>query len=124
VFFILLANFVWASYQLVGGLTGTAAVSFLMSIALIVMFFSVRTQILTVQDRVIRLEMRQRFREVLAADLASRASALPLRQIIALRFASDEELPALVNDILTGQLTGTKEIKQKVRNWQADHLRA
>jgi len=124
VFFILLANFVWASYQLVEGLTGTAVVSFLMSIALIVMFFSVRTQILTVQDRVIRLEMRQRFRELLTADLASRASSLPLRQIIALRFASDDELPGLVDDVLAGQLTGTKEIKQRVRNWQADHLRA
>jgi predicted lipid-binding transport protein (Tim44 family) len=124
VFFILLANFLWASYQLLGGLTGGAVVGFLMSIALIVMFFSVRIQILTVQDRVIRLEMRQRFREVLPADAAARANALPLRQIIALRFASDEELPALLGEIQAGQLTGAKEIKQKVRSWQADHLRA
>ena len=124
VFFILLANFLWAGYQLIGGLTGAAVVSLLMSVALIVMFFSVRTQILTVQDRVIRLEMRHRFREVLAADLAARANNLPLRQIIALRFASDEELPTLINDVLAGQLTAPKEIKRKVRDWQADHLRA
>jgi len=88
------------------------------------MFFSVRVQILTVQDRVIRLEMRQRFRSVLAADIANRASALPLRQVIALRFASDEELPSLVSDVMSGQLTAPKDIKQKVRDWQADHLRA
>jgi hypothetical protein len=124
VFLILLANFLWASYQLIGGMTAGAVVSFLMSVAFVVMFFSVRTQILTVQDRVIRLEMRQRFRDLLSADLAARASTLPLRQIIALRFASDEELPGLLNEVLAGQLTAPKEIKQKVRNWQADHLRA
>jgi hypothetical protein len=124
VFFVLLANFLWAGYQLFQGLTGGAVVAFLMSIALIVMFFSVRVQILTVQDRVIRLEMRQRFRSILAADIANRASSLPLRQIIALRFASDEELPSLVSEVMSGQLTAPKDIKQKVRDWQADHLRA
>ena len=124
VFFILLANFLWAGYSLFQGLTGGAVVALLMSIALIVMFFSVRVQILTVQDRVIRLEMRQRFRAVLAADVANRACSLPLRQIIALRFASDDELPSLVNEVVSGQLTAAKDIKQKVRDWQADHLRA
>ena len=49
VFFILLANFLWAGYSLFQGLTGGAVVALLMSIALIVMFFSLRVQILTVQ---------------------------------------------------------------------------
>ena len=124
VFFILLANFLWSIYQLTRGLSAGSVLALLMSVALIVMFFSVRVQILTVQDRVIRLEMRQRFRSVLAADIANRASALPLRQVIALRFASDEELPSLVSDVMSGQLTAPKDIKQKVRDWQADHLRA
>jgi len=73
---------------------------------------------------VIRLEMRQRFREVLGPDLAARANTLPLRQIIALRFASDAELTTLVGDVLAGQVSAPKEIKQRVKDWQADHLRA
>jgi hypothetical protein len=124
VFFILLANFAWAVYQLTRGFSGASMIAFLMSVALVVMFFSLRTQILTVQDRVIRLEMRQRFRDVLGADLGTRANALPLRQIIALRFASDAELPALVNDVLAGQVSAPKEIKRRVKDWQGDHLRA
>ena len=124
VFFTLLANFAWATYQLAHGITGASVVAFLMSVALVVMFFSLRTQILTVQDRVIRLEMRQRFREVLGADLAARANTLSLRQIIALRFASDAELTTLVGDVLAGQVSAPKEIKQRVKDWQADHLRA
>ena len=124
VFFILLANFLWSTYQLVRGFSAGSLVAFLMSVALVVMFFSLRVQILTVQDRVIRLELRQRFREVLGTDLAQRACGLPLRQIIALRFAGDAELPDLVSEVLAGQVSAPKEIKQKVKNWQADHLRA
>jgi hypothetical protein len=124
VFFVLLANFGWSVYGLVQGVTGGSIVAFLMSAALIVMFFSLRVQILTVQDRVIRLEMRHRFRDLLPADVAARAIALPVRQIIALRFASDAELPALVNEVLAGKLTESKGIKQRVSSWQADHLRA
>jgi hypothetical protein len=124
VFFILLANFLWSTYQLVRGFSAATLLGFLMSVAFVVMFFSLRVQILTVQDRVIRLEMRQRFREILTADLAQRACGLPLRQIIALRFAGDAELPDLVSEVLAGQVSAPKDIKQKVKNWQADHLRA
>jgi hypothetical protein len=124
VFFILLANFLWSTYQLVRGFSAGTLLGFLMSVAFVVMFFSLRVQILTVQDRVIRLEMRQRFREILTADLAQRACGLPLRQIIALRFAGDAELPDLVSEVLAGQVSAPKDIKQKVKNWQADHLRA
>jgi hypothetical protein len=124
VLLILLVNVGWAVYSLFQGMTGGSIVAFLMSIALVVMFFSVRVQILTVQDRVIRLEMRHRFRDVLPAEMAAQASALPIGQIIALRFASDAELPGLVKDILAGQLSAARDIKQRVADWQADHLRA
>jgi hypothetical protein len=124
VFFIFVANFIWAAYRLTGGVTGDAVVAFVLSIGLMLLFFSVRSQILTVQDRVIRLEMRLRFRALLAADTAARASALPIKQIVALRFASDAELPALINAVLSGQITDAKTIKQKVTDWQPDYLRA
>ena len=124
VFFIFLANFIWTVFRLTDGVTSDKVVALLLSIGLMLLFFSVRSQILTVQDRVIRLEMRTRFRALLSADAAARASALPIRQIIALRFAGDAELPALVDAVLRGDLSAPKDIKQKVTDWQADFLRA
>jgi hypothetical protein len=85
---------------------------------------SIRSQILRVQDRVIRLEMRLRLRENLPADLATRAAHLPIQQLIALRFASNEELPELVREVLDGKVMKPNDIKQRIREWQADHLRA
>lgn len=121
---IVTANILWSGYRLTSGLTGDSVMAFLLSIALFIMAFSARTQTLTVQNRVIRLEMRHRFRELLPADVAARACALSVPQIVALRFASDAELPELVNEVLSGQLVEPKAIKQRVRNWQADHVRA
>jgi len=83
-----------------------------------------RTMALTLQNRIIRLEMQLRLKEVLPAPTAERAKALTLGQMIALRFASDAELPGLVERVLKGELTSRKEIKQAVKEWQADHLRA
>ncbi|MGE3520945.1 MAG: DUF6526 family protein, partial [Vicinamibacterales bacterium] len=88
------------------------------------MFFSVRAQILTVQDRVIRVEMRLRLRALLTPDAAARAAALPVKQLVALRFAGDAELPSLVEEVLAGRLVSQKDIKTRVQDWQADFLRA
>lgn len=120
----LLAYFVWSVYQLFQGATGSAVMGLVLSVALMTMAISLRSQTLRVQDRVIRLEMRLRLREVLPAELAARAAHLPVRQLIALRFASDEELPELVRDVVEGRMTEPNQIKQKIREWQADHLRA
>ena len=68
----------------------------LLSLALILLGLASRLQALKAQDRTIRLEERLRYREILHPDLAKRASELPTSQIIALRFASDEELEGLV----------------------------
>ena len=120
----LLANFVWSVYQLSHGITGSAVMGLILSVALITMAISLRSQILRVQDRLIRLEMRLRLRENLPADLAGRAAHLPVRQLIALRFASDDELPSLVRDVVDGKVATPNDIKQKIQQWQADHLRA
>jgi hypothetical protein len=45
-------------------------------------------------------------------------------QLIAMRFASDEELPELTREVLSGNLSTAKAIKMRVKNWQADLLRA
>jgi hypothetical protein len=79
---------------------------------------------LAVQDRVIRNEMHARLEAVLPPDLRPRIGELRRGQIVALRFASDEELPELTRQILDGKLTKGDEIKRAVRTWRADHLRA
>jgi hypothetical protein len=124
VFIPLLLNLAWALYRLGGDLTGDDLINLLVAVALLLMALSVRAQILTVQDRVIRLEMRHRLREVLPADLYGQAGAIGVKQLVALRFAGDAELPALVRDVLSGTLRTGKDIKMKVRDWQADYLRA
>jgi hypothetical protein len=124
VFFSLVIFLLWSGYRLVADATGDNLVRLVLALALLLMFFSLRVQILTVQDRVIRLEMRLRLRELLPPELAARAASLPIRQLIALRFACDSELPELVREITEGRLTEPKDIKQRVKDWQADFLRA
>jgi hypothetical protein len=121
---VLFVNVLWSGYRLVGAASGDHVMGFLMAVTLLVGAFAARTQTLTVQNRVIRLEERLRFAALLPPDTAARASNLPVQQLIALRFASDAELPELVTEVLGGSLTDPKAIKQKVKTWRADHLRA
>jgi uncharacterized protein DUF6526 len=96
----------------------------LMGVALVVMFLLARIFALTVQDRVIRLEMRLRLRELLPPDLQPRIGEFTRDQLVALRFAGDTELPVLARRVLDERLRDRKAIKQLVQQWQADHLRA
>jgi hypothetical protein len=65
-----------------------------------------------------------RLRQVLPADLQPHINSLTPPQLVALRFASDQELPELVREIVAGKLQTAKEIKLRVKTWQADWLRA
>jgi hypothetical protein len=82
-----------------------------------------RTFALTVQDRVIRLEMQVRLAR-LAPDLAARFGEFTVGQLCSLRFAGDGELPELARRVLSEKLDDRKAIKKQIRDWQADHLRA
>lgn len=94
------------------------------SLALLVLAALVRINPLTVQDRLIRLEERLRLREVLPAELARQAaSTLTRGQLVALRFAPDEELEGLVRQVLGGQLTKPAGIKRAIKNWRGDVFR-
>jgi hypothetical protein len=92
--------------------------------ALLVLAFVSRVQALSVQDRVIRLEMRLRLRGILPLDLQPAVEQLTRRQLVALRFASDSEMPELIREVVAGKLATPKDIKMRIRNWQADWLRA
>jgi len=100
------------AYMMVGALAVTAAI------------LVARAQVLRTQDRLIRLEERLRLTRVLPADLHPRIGELRASHLIALRFASDEEVPDLVRMVLANPSLRQKEIKQKVRQWRADHFRA
>lgn len=117
--------FVWTVVVLVrSGVSTDALLHCVLAIGVVASTWAARTMSLTVQNRIIRLEMRLRLREVLPAPLAARIPELTLRQLIALRFASDAELPALVERVLRGEFPTAKAIKQAVTTWQPDHLRA
>lgn len=85
---------------------------------------SSRLMALTVQNRVIRLEMRLRLKELLPAALQPRIRELTVRQLVALRFASDAELPGLVERTLAGEFAKPVDIKRAIKDWQPDYLRA
>ena len=92
------------------------------SIAVVVAGLKIRLYALKVQDRVIRLEERLRCATLVSEPIRSRIGELTEGQCIALRFASDAELPALVEKTLAGKLAG-KEIKQNIANWRPDYFR-
>ena len=91
--------------------------------ALFAVLYTARSNAQRMQDRVIRLEMRVRLECLLGAARRADVERLTLRQLVALRFASDAELPALVADVLAGKLATAREIKLRVKDWQADWLR-
>lgn len=94
----------------------------LVAVGLVLVALVARLYALTLQDRVIRLEMRQRYFELTGKRFSSIESELTLRQIIALRFASDEELLPLIERARNEKLA-PKAIKQAIKNWIPDTKR-
>ena len=94
------------------------------AVALVVLLWPLRTMVLTVQDRVIRLEERLRLERLLPADLAPRISELSIGQLASLRFASDEEVAELTRQVLDERLTDREAIKKRIKSWRPDHQRA
>ena len=125
VFLVFVINLGWTIYRLVkDAFSWGSIVNVLVAMALLVLFFYVRFFVVTVQDRVIRLEMRLRLAGLLPADLRPRIPEFTVAQLVALRFASDAELSALARKVLDEKLNDRKAIKQLIKDWQADYLRA
>ena len=93
-----------------------------MSVVFFVMAGIGRGTTLRAQDRIIRLEERLRLQALLPAEDRAHIHELTIKQLIALRFASDAEIPALVRKTLTQNLE-PKAIKQSIINWRADYHR-
>ena len=96
--------------------------SFVVAAAMIVFLLKLRLYPMRVQDRVIRLEERLRLTILLPEALKSRIGELTESQLIALRFASDAEIPALVEKTLANKLPN-REIKKLITNWRPDYFR-
>lgn len=99
-----------------------AAAMYLLLLSVTPLIASSRWYITRLQDRIILLEMKVRCAEVLPADEDAKLRALAPKQIVALRFASDEELGALVDRAVRERLS-PNDIKQAIRHWRADELR-
>jgi len=123
-FGILVINLFWCLYSIAHAFSAQAVISLLLSVGFLLMFFYARIFAMTVQDRVIRLEMQLRLQQVLPVDLRSRIPEFSVAQLIALRFASDQELPGLARKVLDGNIQDRKTIKRMVQDWQPDLLRA
>jgi hypothetical protein len=131
---ILLLNFIYSIYVVVVAM-GTPGANHaagvvdsidgaLVAVALIALFITVRGFATTLQDRVIRLEEQVRFERLFPTDLRTRIPEFTRDQFVALRFASDGELPVLARAVLDQRIHDRNAIKQMVKEWRADHLRA
>jgi hypothetical protein len=122
---VLMVNVVWSIYLLVkADISFQSVFGVLMALALFLLGLFARLFVLTVQDRVIRLEMRMRLAQILPVDLRPRIAEFTPAQLVSLRFASDAELPALARKVLDDKMTNRKAIKQLIKDWQGDYLRA
>ena len=121
---ILMGNFGWSVYRLTQLRSIDSVVAVFVATALLLLAVYSRVFALTVQDRVIRLEMRLRLQQLLPQDLRARIPEFTVGQLVSLRFASDAELPALARKVLDEKVTDRKAIKQLIRDWQPDLLRA
>lgn len=95
---------------------------FLATFCIVLGAFISRIYALKNQDRIIRLEMRYRYFDLSGKSFSEKEQQLRLSQIIALRFAGDDELISLVDESIAKKLSNS-EIKKSIQNWKEDTRR-
>ena len=120
---ILIANFALRLVDAIQEPSFGSAWAAIVAAALYGLAFAARHMALILQNRLISLEQRLRLAQVLPDDLRGRAGELKLGQLIALRFASDAELPDLTRRCLAGEFATNDDIKRAVKDWRRDTLR-
>ena len=122
---LLMLDIIFAAYATVHHWPNHAHLFIWWVVMAIVAFVAVgkaRSHSLKAQDRIIRLEERLRYQALLPAGELAASQGLTLKQVIALRFASDAELPHLVHRALAETMT-PKQIKESVTVWRPDYDR-
>ena len=117
-------NLGWPIYRVAHAFSGDTMIALLVAVALLLLAFNARIFALKVQDRMIRLEMQLRLKQLLPAELQPGIQEFTVGQLVSLRFASDAELPDLARKVLEEKLIDRKTVKKLIRNWQPDFLRA
>jgi len=119
-FGILAINFLWTIYFAFKNFSAAAVIASATAFALLSLFLYARLFPLGVQDRLIRLEERIRLQELLPADMKPRATEFTTEQLIALRFASDTELPELAAKVLDEGIADRGAVKKLIKEWRPD----
>jgi hypothetical protein len=119
---LLFANFIAQTVRLVNDQSKWNVWQVVLAIALVIFSFTSRSMSLRAQDRVIRLEERMRLMQLMPGE-QSVIDGLRPGQLIALRFASDAEAPALARRAAAGELQKGEAIKKEIQNWRPDYLR-
>lgn len=120
---VLVINVIVAALQFYREPRPITAWAVVVAVALALAIFVSRSMPLRAQDRIIRFEEQTRLERLLPSDLRGRIGELRPSQLIALRFAPDDEVPELTRRALAGELSSQADIKRAIRNWRADHLR-
>lgn len=121
---LLMFNLTWSVVRVTRHPSADTWMAVVVGVSLVMLALFARLFAITVQDRLIRLEMRLRMREFCPPDLCARFGEFTPGQLVALRFAGDAELPALARKVLDEKLADRKAIKSMIKDWQADNLRA
>ena len=121
-FFALVANLVVAIVYMIHHMSFYSAWLVFLSVIVIVPYLKIRLYALKVQDRVIRLEERLRLEALTPSEWHPQIYRLTEDQLIALRFANDDEVVALAKQALEQNLT-RKQIKERIKSWRADNWR-
>jgi len=117
-----LVNLVYAGFHLHRQPSLSSGWYLVFSLAAIVPILKLRTYPLKVQDRVIRLEERLRLQALAPQQWHAQIYRLNEGQLIALRFAADDEVVELAKQALEHNLN-RKQIKERIKNWRADEWR-
>jgi hypothetical protein len=124
-FFILVVNLIFSVIHMIRHHADAYFVGpwfVVLSIAVFIPFFKLRTYPLKVQDRVIRLEERIRLQALAPAEWHAQIYKLSEDQLIGLRFAADDEVVELAKQALEQNLT-RKQIKERIKSWRPDNWR-
>jgi hypothetical protein len=120
---VLAANMFVVAYQFSRDPRPGTAWATLVAIALAIGISWSRFMPLRAQDRIIRLEERTRLERLLPGDLRGRIGELTERQLIAIRFAPDNEVADITRRALSGELKSQGDIKRAIKDWRGDYFR-